>query len=271
MPQLRTVTIGTDGNIDYVETPDGVRYALGTTSVLQLVTKLVVGRRRREALDLFLKEGQAMVLLDVDAMFDLLVPRRARWATTSLIPGANQEAPLRGEHMDPKAFVQRLAYIEQQVALLGKGPNPQAAKNLQAAIGSINLPDFGDQSKNDSFMGLGQPKVDTVEDPGAYTPPPAVTHPLGKSASFATLQGNMKLAEEIVDHVRETDVKIDALVTAGRRFNASKARADLHMVVAALTDMMRQVDLAEPWTTGDMLQLAKRAEEIHQLFSSAKV
>lgn len=173
--------------------------------------------------------------------------------------------------MDPKSFVQKLAFMEQQVALLNEGPNPEAAKNLQAAIASISLPNFGDQSKNDAFMGLGQPKVDTVEDPGAYTPPVNVTHPVGKSASFATLQGNMKLAEEIVEAVRETDVKIDALVTAGRKFNASKARGDLHTVVAQLTDMMRQVDLAEPWTTGDLLNLSKQASEIHALFASAKV
>lgn len=171
--------------------------------------------------------------------------------------------------MDPKAaFVQKLTYIEQQVALLNQGANPEAAKNLLAAI---TLRDPGDQSKNNAWYITAPPKVDTVEDPGSYTPPPGVTHPMGKSASFAILQSNMKMAEEIVEMVRETDVKIDALVTAGRKFNASKARADLHTVVGTLTDMMRQVDLAEPWTTGDMLQLQERASEIHKLFAPAKV
>jgi len=276
------VVVGTDGNIDYVETPDGIRYALGTTSVLSVVAKLVAGlRQRREALDAFNKEGQVAVVLDVDALFDMLAPRRLRWAAgTSLIPRSNQEDPLQrwlglprqGELMNPKAsFESRLAYIEQQVGTLNNGPNPEALKNLQVAVASINLPNFGDQSDNSSFMGLGQPKVDTVEDPGAYTPPPAVTHPLGKSASFASFQENTKLAEEVIQHVAETDSKIDALVTAGRRFNASKARGDLHVVTATLASMMRQVDLAEPWVTTDLRGLSKRAREIHTLFASAKV
>ena len=280
--QLRTVIVGTDGNIDFVETPDGIRYALGTTSVLQVVAKLVSGQRhRREALDLFNKEGQAAVVLDVDALFDFLAPRRLRWAAgTSLIPHANQEDPLpsslgsprQGEPMNPKAsFESRLAYIEQQVTTLNNGPDPEALKNLQVAVASITLKNLGDQSDNSQFMNLGQPKVDTVEDPGSYTPPPAVTHPLGKSASFASFQVNTKLAEEIIQHVAETDTKIDTLVTAGRRFNASKARGDLHVVTATLASMMRQVDLAEPWVTTDLRGLSKRAREIHALFASAKV
>ena len=274
MPQLKAVTLGTDGNIDYVETPDGVRYALGTTSVLQIVAKLVAGtRHRREALDLYNKEGQAVVVLDLDAMFDLLAPKRARWAATdSLIPDANREAPPRGEPMNPKtAFENRLAFIEYQVATLNKGPNRKAAYDLQKAVASISLPNFGDQSDNSSFMSLGQPKVDTVEDPGAYTPPPNVTHPLGKTASFAALQTNMNLAEEIVENVAETDAKIDALVTAGRKFNASKAQADLHSIIANLTGIMSQVDLAEPWVQDDLSKLANRAAEIHALFAPAKV
>ena len=269
------VTIGTDGNIDYVETPDGVRYALGTTSVLQVVSKLVKGQRhRREALDLFNKQGEAGVLLDVDAMFAMLIPKRARWAATDpLIPDANRDAPLRGDPMNPtfEQVKMRLAHIEKQVETLSKGPNPEVLGNLQKAVASISLPHPGDQGKNDAWYITAPPKVDTVEDPGAYTPPADVTHPLGKTASFLALQGNMKMAEEILQHVAETDEKIDALVTAGRKFNASKARADLHGVVATLTNMMTQVDMAQPWVSDDLSKIAKRCDELHALFASAKV
>lgn len=272
MSKLKAVTLGTDGNIDYVETPDGVRYALGTTSILQVVAKLVQGQRhRRTALDLFNQEGQAVVLLDVDAMFEMLAPRRSRWSSaTSLIRPSNREAALpvkrispsqgvsQGEPMNLKvAFDQKLSFIEQQVQILSQGANPAAARRLRVAAAGILLHD-----------------MEPVETPSVAAPEPAVAYvapaTLGKTASFSTLQGNMKLAEEIVGLVGETDDAIDRLVTAGRQFNASMARADLHNVVASLTDMMRQVDLAEPWVTGDLTDLAKRASDIHSLFASVK-
>lgn len=273
------MTIGTDGTIDYVETPDGVRYALGATSILQLVTKLIPGLQpRRNALDEFLKEGRVMVVLDTDALFQFLTPKRTRWSainpsTTSLIEATDRDVvPLRGTyHMDKAAFVNKLAEIEQIIQNLASNPTPEGATALQTSVASIKLLEVGDQSKNNAFYGLGAPKVDTVEDPGAYTPPPAVTHPLGKSASFATFQANLKLAEEIITQVAETDVKIDALVTAGRKFNASKARTDLHLVTANLQDVLRQVDIAEPWVTGDLQKLAKKCEGLHALFANAKL
>lgn len=273
MPKLTTVTIGTDGNIDYVETPDGVRYALGTTSVLQLISKLVTGQRhRREAVEAYNKVGEAMVLLDLEAFFDLQAPIRARWASnSSLFPEPDRDAPLRGTPMDTASFIKRLACCEQQVAQLNQAPTPEGQTALIEAVASISLPNFGDQSKNNAFNGLGQPKVDTLEDPGAWTPPASVTHPLGKSASFQTLQANMAMAEGIVEKVNQTDEKIDALVTAGRKFNASKARNDLHTIVATLVSMLKQVDPAQPWVTAELQKLEAQASDIHGLFAPAKV
>lgn len=272
MPKLTTVTVGTDGNIDYVETPDGVRYALGTTSVLQLISKLVTGQRhRREAVEAYNKAGEAMVLLDLDAFFDMQAPVRARWACDSFISSTDRDDPLRGTPMNTADFVKRLACCEQQVSQLNQAPTPEGQTALIEAVASISLPNFGDQSKNDAFNNLGQPKVDTVEDPGAYTPPTSVTHPLGKSANFQTLQTNMAMAEGIVEKVNQTDTKIDALVTAGRKFNASKARNDLHTIVATLVSMLKQVDPAQPWVTAELQKLDRQASEIHGLFAPAKV
>lgn len=172
--------------------------------------------------------------------------------------------------MDKAAFVKKLAEIEQTISDLNAKPTAEGQKALQTAVASISLPNFGDQSKNDAFMGMGAPKVDTVEDPGSYTPPSSVTHPLGKTASFATFQSNVSLAEEITTQIAETSSKIDALVTAGRKFNAAKAQSDCFQVVATLQDMLRQVDLAEPWVTADLQRLAKRSEGLHALFAPAK-
>lgn len=173
--------------------------------------------------------------------------------------------------MNTADFIKRLACCEQQVAQLNQAPTPEAQTALIEAVASISLPNFGDQSKNNAFNSMGQPKVDTVEDPGAYTPPANVTHPLGKSANFETLQTNMALAEGIVEKVDQTDAKIDALVTAGRKFNASKARSDLHNITATLVAMLKQVDPAATWVTPELQKLDKQASEIHGLFAPARV
>lgn len=272
MPSLSAVVIGTDGNVDYVETPDGVRYALGAISVLTLVNKLVASRNRRQALETFNQQGQALVSLDTEAMFELLAPKITRWASTfPLIPQTDQDDSLRGKQMDKAAFEKKLAYLEHQVALLNRGADPRALRNLKAAIlsGSVSLPNFGDQTKNDAFYGLGEPKVDTMEDPGAWNPPANVTHPMGKSAS--ALRINTKLAEEIIEQASETEEKIDKLVTAGRKFNAAKAKADIHGVVASLTNMLRDTDLSEVAVSTDIQKLASRMEELHGYFASARV
>jgi hypothetical protein len=134
---------------------------------------------------------------------------------------------------------------------------------------AVTLPDFGDQSKNKAFYGLGEPKVDTMEDPSAWTPPPAVTHPMGKSA--AVLKANGDVAEEILVKLAATSDKVDALVAAGRHFNAAKAQFDLHKIATQVHDILSNVDLAESWVASDLAGVAKQASDIHDLFASARV
>lgn len=270
VPKLTLVTIGSNGPVDYLETPDGVRYTLGTTSVLQLISRLVSGRRfQREALEAFNQGKEAAVLLDLDAFFEMQTPR-ARWASnSSLFPRSDRT--LRGTSMNTADLMKRIACCEQQVALLDHEPSPENQTALIEMVASISLPNFGDQSKNDAFDGMGKPKVDTMEDPGAYTPPANITHPLGKQADLETLQTNLAMAETIVQKVHVTDEKIDAMVTAGRRFNASKARNELHTIVATLVSMLKQVDPAHKWVTAELQKIDLRAAEIHDLFAPVKI
>jgi len=81
MPKL--VTIGTDGNVDYVQTPDGQRHMLGPVSVLKLITGLVPVRTAREALKEFTENNQVMLSVDLDKMWTLLPFRRARYSSTT--------------------------------------------------------------------------------------------------------------------------------------------------------------------------------------------
>lgn len=175
---------------------------------------------------------------------------------------------------DAKAFNDHLSFIERHVAELEM--RTAAKREIPASLvasfkrATITLPNFGDQSKNDAFMGLGQPKVDTVPDTG-YTPPPAVTHPQGKSASVRTLTANADLAETILTQVAQTSEKIDQLEAAGRPFNADQARADLHKIACECEGVLQNADLAEPYVANDLGQLAKQAAHIFGLFASARV
>lgn len=280
------VTVSSDGLRDYVTLPDGQRLMLGPISVLKFVTELTPHiRLAKQILDQFLKTGEALFTIDLDKMDELLAPRRARWSSTSpLMEGSDRTSTARDIHMaetrPQDALLQRLGMLEQTVTTLDKHANeqlvaPKLHKELRALAASINLPNFGDQSKNDAFNGLGEPKVDTVPD-GGYTPPASVTHPKMASAPAATpsvdaLQSNSTLADNILSTVEQTGEKIDQLVTAGRKFNASKARSDLYAIAGKVAEILNNVDLAQPWVQKDLTQLSDEANKIHTLFASAKV
>lgn len=279
MGKLTTVTLETDGLRDFVRLPTGERYILGTMSVLKLVSALVPDRRsQRHALERFNGDGVAIVALDVDRMLELLAPRPIRRANHgfSFIPALKQtpSTSMEGNIMSNAKHLldQKLSHIENTIRAMsarvasGEDVPSKWAHNLREA--AVKLPDFGDQSKNDAFSDMGAPKVDTIEDPGAWTPPTNITHPLGKSA--AVLAANSDLAEDILTKVAETSDKVNALKTAGRPFNASRAQADLHKIAAEVHTILSNVDMAEGWVGDDLAALAKRAEHIHSLFAAAR-
>jgi hypothetical protein len=76
------VIFGTDGNSDYVQTPDGRKYSLGPVSVLTLVSGLVQSPRAiRAAMNEFLAKRQVQLQVDLEAMWKLLPVRRARYSS----------------------------------------------------------------------------------------------------------------------------------------------------------------------------------------------
>lgn len=280
------VTVSTDGLRDFVTLPSGERKVLGTISVLKFVTELTPHiRLARQILNQFLKTGEALFTIDLDRMEELLAPRRARWSSiSSLMSPPDRTSTARDMEMadtnSPDALLQQLGKLEETVTALDKHASggliaPKLHAELRALVGSISLPNFGDQSKNDAFDNLGKPKVDTVPE-GGYTPPASVTHPKMASAPATTpsvdaLQANSTLADNILSTVEQTDEKIDQLVTAGRKFNASKAKNDLFVIASKVAEILNNVDLAEPWVQQDLTHLSDEANKIHSLFASAKV
>lgn len=268
MSKRRTVTLETDGLRDFVRLPDGVRYVLGTMSVLRLVATLVSDRRmQRRAIEEFNRTGQATVVLDLNSLFDLLAPKPLRRVASLLIPPHDRTSThTEGTPMsDSKRLLDiRLSYIEHVIREMGShvasGNRVPSELHRDVRKAAISLPDFGDQSKNKSFYGLGDPEVDTVED-GGWTPPTEVTHPVGKTAS---------LIAKTLTKVAETSDKVDALESAGRRFNASKAQSDLHRIATEIHALLSDETLPASVVTEGVERLAAEADHIHGIFAPVR-
>ena len=283
MANLRAVIFSTDGQRDYAVTPDGQKHILGAVSVLKVISELVPGAIARKALDEFNKNGSTMVPVDLDAMFKMLAPKRARFADRLVsilrenpygqVPGdcniqdqatATERTIMSDDKALKDAIENQISTIKRQIDVLNqkaKDSTGQSAADMKAEaeklgdlIKWLKKPSpYGDQGKNDTFYGL----------PGG-TPGGA------KMASYDTLAANSNIAETVIQQVAETTETIDRLVAAGRKFNASKALEDLHTITARTTEILANVDLAQPWVENDLNALAKQAAHIHGLFHGVK-
>jgi hypothetical protein len=170
---------------------------------------------------------------------------------------------------------EQISRIERQVAQISKLASAEmdtgeAVAGLQRLVANLHFYNPGDQSKNDAWVTPGG-TVDTVPDGGASYPA-SVTNP--KTASgprMAVLTANADLAETILNQISVTNTKVNALVAAGRRFNASKAKAALHKVATDVQEILTNADLAMPYVGQDLQKLAANAAHLHGLFASAKV
>jgi hypothetical protein len=247
------VTVSTDGTRDYVVLPDGQRRILGTVSVLTFVTELTPHiRLARQVLNQFLSHGEAMFTIDLDLMDELLSPRRARWSSQiPLITASDRTSePREKQNMSDtlQGLLNRLAQIESTVSTLDKRASEQLiAPKLHSELRALA-----------AFTAPEEAPVAAVGAPAA-TP------------SVEALQANSSLADEVLSTVEQTGEKIDQLVTAGRKFNASAAKDDLYVIASRVAEILNTTDLAQPWVGDDLASLAKSASDIHGLFASAKV
>lgn len=272
------VTVGTDGFTDWVKLADGTKANLGAISVLKFVVELVPRAfTARAALDAFLVNSYTMISVDEERMWAMLKPRRARWAADSpLIPRQYrtfQDCSLRRDRQgdimadtadstQAEAIKNQITQIEEQISILsghaGDAGNGSLSKDLmtnqiaslKTLIGVLRSHDgnYGDQKNNSDFQ------ASAMADP-----------------SYTTFQANTELAETIVARVAATHDIVEKLVTAGKKFDSPRAKQDLHRIASSVSEMARDVDLAQPWVRGDLDKLATEADRIHGLFESAKV
>ena len=267
---LKAVTLGTDGVVDYVEMPDGVRYTLGTVSIYKLVRALVVGnRQQRRALEAVNKNGLTVVSLDADLLFEMLKPRKARHASP-LIPCSttsgldSQTVTGKGKPMNVESFDKKLRALELQTGYLTKlakegRENPAVFQDMVRTAATLTAQD--EESSEDQSS-----EEDSDKEKGQQQSKQADV-----AANLEDFRVNAKTAETILDRVGETSDKISDLVKAGRKFNASRARADLHSISAQVEDILTQTDLGQPWVGAALQKLATEAERLHNLFPSVTV
>ncbi len=306
MPQQRrlaVVTIGTDGAADYVQVPDGQRFNLGSVSVLKLVTTLVPMRQVRGVLREFLDNRQVMVSVDLDRMWAMFPYHRARYSSANSLMGRSDEGSnfLRGSTMADtgtsdksikEAVMGQIGRIEAQIYLLqqhskdaaqgsiSKNMMESEIGNLQGLISWLRRPSpYGNQSQNSTYYGLpgGLPGKQAGEVPPEFLEQQKKMKDKAKdkdddkksdkeAASYDMFKANSELAESIVAKLASTDDAINRLVSAGKRFDSVRAKADLHKIASRVTEISQNVDLAQPWVRSDLTALHKQASTIHGLF-----
>lgn len=256
------VTVGTDGITDWVRTPDGQRFNLGPVSALRFVAGLVPKRIAKEALDRFLEHREAKLVVDEGQMWALLAPHRARWSTD--VSSSMSPVLVTGNSISRKrtmtTFSDDLSAIERHIQALNEAVSKKATNmasgvdHLKKLAGKIKSPN---QSDNSTYYNLGVPKVYEVGDKVA-------------GLTFDVITANTEAAEKVIAKSEETAQKIDKLASAGRKFNADRARADVREVTTKVAGILK-TDLSASWVAGDLAKLAARADHLHGLFANAKI
>jgi hypothetical protein len=268
------VTVGTDGFTDWVQLTDGSKLSLGPVSVLSFVTKLCPdGRKAKQALEGFLR--------DRDQMWAMLTPRRARWAADSFIAQDQRTTRTLREGKTMTTIDTDLAAIEKHIGALDKAAAAGTPKEKMAEGFDI-LGRLTGKLRNKSASDLGltpeaAPEAAAPETPEVATaaPEPASGIPTPEAPTqgltYDIYTANNQMAEQIISQAEATTDKIDKLVEAGKKFNAARAKSDLHAVTNKVAGILSDTDLTAPWVADDLKKLAARSQQLHDLFAPAKV
>ncbi len=283
------VTLGTDGTTNWVRTPDGQRFNLGSVSALAFVTKLALGgaKNTRKALDDFLQGKEVLLQVDDDKMWDLLTPRRLRWAADSFILCDHRK---RGNGMT--TIDKDLGVLEAHVAKLHEAAkaNISPEKMKEGTDILVRLAKkVASQSDNSRYYGLEEleetPMEESVDQSGDFMsfdevgdlePDVVAVEDVDQVRSgttvklaYDTYKANSTVANRILDQMEAVNGRINELITAGK-FNSKRAKADIHTVTSKVANIVNDVDLTTSWVAEDLAKLATRAEHLHGLFFPVK-
>jgi hypothetical protein len=262
---LVLTTIGTDGVIDYVEFPDGVRYALGAVSVLDLLRHMFRGHSSfHSMLDEFNKTREVFVSMDPVKFFEFLRTKKVR-RVSSLI-GYGKRTLKEMEGMSMSNFEHALRQAEEKVQSLGGGRKQASAldvSELRSLVAKLHFHDYKGQDENKDFYNLDTETVDSVDD--GWAPPKEATHPLGKTA-----KKNAEKAEEALDKIEETEEKIEKLASLGRKFNAKQAKEDLQALAEEIAEIAEDEEMDEDEAAEKLQKSAGKVAFLHSVFKNAR-
>jgi len=240
-----------DGNRDFIEVPPDRRVTLGAVSAAKAVMTLAASpREARGALDSLLKNGHGTFMGDPERLAGLFERRWAVLAKALIspdhrIPMARERTTMASDHTQA-ALTQQIDRIEAHISRFASQAKTSTRlpereiKALRDLVGSLDA-DFGAAAA------------------------PALPSPEETTLKVA-INDNAQTATNVLRTVEATNETIDRLVEAGKRFNASKAKADLHKIASQVSEIVSNVDLSAGWVKNDLLALSKRADEIHGLF-----
>ena len=232
------VTIGSDGATNWVKLPNGQRFNLGGTSILNFAVQLSSGSTAKKAINRYLSTGEAMISVDEEKMWTMLAPRPPRLAAEG--PFISQD------RRDKMGIHQQLDTLRDHLQVLAKKAGSPTSQDLALLKRLSILPA---PSKYPEFYGLPS------------------TRKASESLDLAeTHRDNSEMADRILDLVASTADRIDHLVQEGKKFNATRARQDLHEVSSKVASIVGSEVIAS-WVQEDLRALEKRAIELHQLFT----
>lgn len=258
------VTIATDGFRDFVELPDGRTLNLGSVSVLNFVTKLVSSSSLcKLALDSFLKEGRAVMQVEIEALENLLKPKRARWAQlgNGLIP----LLPRQGEGMtetpvqaQPQSFQASFDNMMTAFDIMYQAPTSESVSAYVKSASDFTLLVTGSGLSTETD---GQPKeasVDKQAEVSGTSEDNAVLKLAAAEVPFVN-EGLVHLVAAKVDHALK-------VVASSQKKGGDLAKGDLHMISTRLDGIAKSANFQDPNLRGALLDLAQKADKVRTYF-----
>lgn len=248
----KLVTLVTEGATNYIVLPNGQKRNLGTISPLKLICVFYTNKREaRQLLDRLLAESSVMMRVDTDSLDTLFEAkrretypyRRSQWASLEGTISPLMETKICGGSAMLDSVEQIVRKIEARTShfnsRVASGDEVTGAdvEGFKGLVEELKAEVPKGQSKNDYFS--------------------------KDKKKEASVEAQLDVA---IDRISATRKVIDRLEADGRKFNASRARADL----LDAADKVRNLLARETISDEDAQVVVDRVNKLHGLFAGAK-
>lgn len=240
----KLVTLVTEGATNYLVLPNGQKRNLGTLSPLELVCAFYRNKREiRQLLDRLLKNNSVMFRADLEKLDKMFEPkrlesypyRRSRWATESpLMDSEICGGAMKGVEQIVRKIEARVKTFDTRVAE-GDDVTGGDVQGMQELVEELKAELPKGQSKNDYFYSKKKAEIENELD-----------------GAIAKIGATRKI--------------VDRLEAGGRKFNASRVRADLLDVSEKVRKLLANEEIDET----EVRSVIGQVDKLHGLFEGAK-